>query len=187
MCAADELSPKGFRTVIDIDLVGTYTLSSAGLQYLKKSKNPLIVNITATLQYKATPFQIHASAAKAGIDVVTQTLGIEWGSKYGIRVVGVAPGPIAGTEGGPTGRVFGGALKTTTVADQIPIARWGETHDIGHAVLYLATAGSYVNATNLVVDGGQWHGSTEQFRKYDKMLSMINASMRKKKAKKAKL
>ena len=47
------------------------------------------------------------------------------GSKYGIRVVGVAPGPIAGTEGGPTGRVFGGALKTTTVADQIPIARWG--------------------------------------------------------------
>ena len=62
----EELSPKGFRTVIDIDLVGTYNLSSAGLQYLKKSKNPLIVNITATLQYKATPFQIHASAAKAG-------------------------------------------------------------------------------------------------------------------------
>merc|ERR1719493_49068 len=162
-------------------------MCQAAREALAASKRGVIINISANLQHKATPFQIHAAAAKAGIDVITQTLGVEWASKYGIRVVGVAPGPIAGTEGGPTGRVFGGALKNMKPADIIPVPRWGETHDIGYAVLYLATVGSYVNATNLVVDGGQWHGSTEQFRKYDKMLSMINASMRKKKAKKAKL
>merc|ERR1711879_522560 len=102
MCAAEDLTPKGFQTVIDIDLVGTFNLSKACLQYLKNSSDPSIVNITATLQYKALPFQVHAAAAKAGIDVMTQTLGTEWGSKFNIRVNGVAPGPIAGTEGGPT-------------------------------------------------------------------------------------
>merc|ERR1719478_606214 len=66
----------------------------------------VIVNITATLQDQATPFQGHAAAAKAGIDVLTNTLGVEW-AEYGIRTIGLAPGGIAGTVGGPGGRVFG--------------------------------------------------------------------------------
>ena len=47
----------------------------------------------------ATRFQFHAAAAKAGIDVATNTLGVEW-AEHGIRVVGIAPGGIAGTVGG---------------------------------------------------------------------------------------
>ncbi len=53
-----------------------------------------------------TPFQMHAASAKAGIDVMTNTMGVEW-AEYGIRTIGLAPGGIAGTVGGPGGRVFG--------------------------------------------------------------------------------
>uniref|UniRef100_A0A7S3Z5B8 2,4-dienoyl-CoA reductase [(3E)-enoyl-CoA-producing] n=4 Tax=Lotharella globosa TaxID=91324 RepID=A0A7S3Z5B8_9EUKA len=174
MCAAEDLLSKGFETVVGIDLQGTFNVSRACLPALKKSKRGLIINISATLQYKAAPFQIHAAAAKAGIDVVTQTLGVEWGSEYGIRCVGIAPGPIAGTTGGPTGRVFGNFLKGQDVKDIVPIGRWGETDDIGLTALFLATpAGSYINATTIVVDGGQWHDASRMYRMASPFLKAI--------------
>jgi NAD(P)-dependent dehydrogenase (short-subunit alcohol dehydrogenase family) len=84
-------------------------MSRAVLPFMKKTAptdGGCIINITATLQDRATPFQLHAAAAKAGIDVATNTVGVEWG-EYGIRAIGIAPGGIAGTVGGPGGRVFG--------------------------------------------------------------------------------
>lgn len=104
MVSAEKLTPNGLATVLGIDLQGCFNMSKACLPYLKKSgsetASACIINITATLQYKATPFQFHAAAAKAGIDVLTNTLGVEW-AQYGIRCVGIAPGPISGTVGGP--------------------------------------------------------------------------------------
>ena len=130
MCAAEELTPTAFRTVVDIDLQGTYNMCSAALGALSGERerpatagSPLIINISATLHYKALPFQAHACAAKAGIDALTRTLGLEYGAEHGVRVVGIAPGPIAGTEGGPTGRVFGAAIAGQAVKDLVPLAR----------------------------------------------------------------
>ena len=57
-----------------------------------------MINISATLPYLGTMGQAHASAAKAGVDSLTRTLAVEWG-RHGIRVNGIAPGPIDGTEG----------------------------------------------------------------------------------------
>lgn len=71
-------------------------MSKAAFSDLKMSGDALILNITATLHYGATWFQMHASAAKAAIDAITKTLALEWG-EYRIRVNGIAPGPIAGT------------------------------------------------------------------------------------------
>lgn len=51
----------------------------------------VVLNISATLHYGATWFQAHASAAKAAVDSLTRSLGLEWGA-YGVRVVGIAPG-----------------------------------------------------------------------------------------------
>ena len=56
------------------------------------------LNISATLHYAARMLQVHASAAKAAVDAITRTLAVEWGP-LGVRVVGIAPGPIDGTEG----------------------------------------------------------------------------------------
>eukprot|EP00127_Corallochytrium_limacisporum_P006752 Clim_evm22s235 gene=Clim_evmTU22s235 len=156
---ADKLSQGGFKRVLDIDLVGSFNMSKAAHEALKTSGNGVIINITATLQYKATPFQLHAASAKAGIDVMTQTLAIEWGGDN-IRVVGIAPGPIANTEGGPGGRVFGMGSGPMAALMQAALPGTGEVYDIGNTALFLATpAARFITGTTIVVDGGHWHGS----------------------------
>ena len=97
ICLAENLSPNGFGTVVDIDLKGTFNVSRAALPHLK-AQGGSVINISATLPYLGTIGQAHASAAKAGVDSLTRTLAVEWGP-HGIRVNGIAPGPIEGTEG----------------------------------------------------------------------------------------
>lgn len=172
-CAAEDLSAGGFKTVNEIDVQGCFNMCKACLPFLKKTgetspAGSLIINITATLQYHGTPFQVHAASAKAGIDVITNTLGVEWG-EYGIRVVGIAPGPIEGTEGGPTGRVFGGLLgndrSRQAIQKVVPLGRFGTVRDIANAALFLASeAGAFITAETLVVDGGQWHGTSMMYQ-----------------------
>eukprot|EP00924_Labyrinthula_sp_SR-Ha-C_P016809 maker-scaffold_6-snap-gene-15.20-mRNA-1 protein AED:0.01 eAED:0.01 QI:135/1/1/1/1/1/3/233/289 len=169
MVSSENLSLNAFRTVLDIDLLGTFNMSKAALGFMKKNEKSLIVNISATLHYTATPFQMHASAAKAGVDALTNVLAVEWGD-YGIRVVGIAPGPIEGTVGGPTGRVFG--QKKQAFSEKIlPVGRFGKVEDIAHMVLYLSSeAGEFISGTSIVVDGGCWHGSMPQYRLMKKMV-----------------
>ena len=152
LCAADQLSPNGFGTVVDIDTKGTFNVCRAAFEELKKSRGQ-IINISATLHYLATPMQIHVSAAKAGVDAITRNLSVEWG-RHGIRVNGIAPGPIEDTEG--MKRLVPDAVKAM-IAKKIPIGRFGRIADIENAALFLASDGaSYINGVTLVVDGGQW-------------------------------
>ena len=152
LCAADQLSANGFGTVVDIDTKGTFNVSRAAFDALKESKGQ-IINISATLHYLATPFQIHVSAAKAGVDAITRNLSVEWG-RHGIRVNGIAPGPIEDTEG--MKRLLVPELKDK-IMRKIPVGRFGQIADIENAALFLASdAASYVNGVTLVVDGGSW-------------------------------
>jgi peroxisomal 2,4-dienoyl-CoA reductase len=152
LCKAEELSANGFGTVLDIDAKGTFNVCRAAFEELKKSKGQ-ILNISATLHYLATPMQIHVSAAKAGVDAITRNLSVEWG-RYGIRVNGIAPGPIEDTEG--MRRLLPEALKEK-LTRRIPLQRFGRIKDIENAALFLTSdAASYINGVTLVVDGGQW-------------------------------
>lgn len=152
LCKANELSPNGFGTVVDIDTKGTFNVCRAAFEELKKSKGQ-ILNISATLHYLATPMQIHVSAAKAGVDAITRNLSVEWG-RYGIRVNGIAPGPIEDTEG--MKRLLVPELREMLVK-RIPLQRFGRIEDIENAALFLTSdAASYINGVTLVVDGGQW-------------------------------
>ena len=152
LCAANELSPNGFGTVVDIDTKGTFNVCRAAFEELKKTKGQ-ILNISATLHYLATPMQIHVSAAKAGVDAITRNLSAEWG-RYGIRVNGIAPGPIEDTEG--MKRLLMPELKEK-LTRKIPLGRFGRIADIENAALFLASdAASYINGVTLVVDGGSW-------------------------------
>ncbi|MBA2321122.1 MAG: SDR family oxidoreductase, partial [Deltaproteobacteria bacterium] len=115
-----------------------------------------ITAISATLHYTGTPLQIHASAAKAGVDALVRNLAVEWGPA-GIRVNAVAPGPIAGTEG--VSRLAPADLEGKLTA-RIPLGRFGAIEEIANAVLFLASpASSYTTGAVLVVDGGQWLAS----------------------------
>jgi len=152
LCAANELSANGFGTVVDIDTKGTFNVCRAAFEELKKSQGQ-ILNISATLHYLATPMQIHVSAAKAGVDAITRNLSVEWG-RHGIRVNGIAPGPIEDTEG--MKRLLPEPLKEK-ITRKIPLGRFGKIKDIENAALFLCSdAASYINGVTLVVDGGQW-------------------------------
>ena len=152
LCAANELSPNGFGTVIDIDTKGTFNTCRAAFEALRSSRGQ-IINISATLHYLATPMQIHVSAAKAAVDAVTRNLSVEWGM-HGIRVNGIAPGPIEDTEG--MKRLLLPELRDK-LAKRIPLGRFGRIEDIRNAALFLASdAASYINGVTLVVDGGAW-------------------------------
>ena len=97
--------------------------------------------------------QLHVSAAKAGVDALTRNLAVEWG-RYGIRVNGIAPGPIEDTEG--MKRLVPGPVKEK-LKKNIPLGRFGRISDIEKAALFLCSdAASFINGATLVVDGGQW-------------------------------
>lgn len=156
LCEASELSPNGFGTVVDIDTKGTFNVARAAFEELKKSKGQ-IINISATLHYAATPMQIHVSAAKAGVDAITRNLAVEWG-KYGIRVNGIAPGPIEDTEG--MKRLVPEPVKEKLLR-KVPLGRFGRIKDIENAAIFLCSdAADFISGVTLVVDGGHWLNGT---------------------------
>ena len=152
LCKAEELSPNGFGTVVDIDLKGTFNVCRAAFAQLKEHQGQ-ILNISATLHYLGTPMQLHVSAAKAGVDALTRNLAVEWG-RYGIRVNGIAPGPIEDTEG--MKRLVPEPIKDR-LRKGIPLGRFGRIADIEKAAVFLCSdAASFINGEVIVVDGGQW-------------------------------
>jgi 2,4-dienoyl-CoA reductase [(3E)-enoyl-CoA-producing], peroxisomal len=153
LCAAEDLSAKAFKTVVEIDLIGTFNTCRAAFDALKACGHSSILNISATLHYAAVTYQSHAAAAKAGVDSLTRSLANEWG-KYGIRVNGVAPGPIAETEGlsrlAPEGY-------NEMIAEMLPVRRIGQKSDIATACVFLASpASGFITGVVIVSDGGEW-------------------------------
>eukprot|EP00878_Enallax_costatus_P006580 GHUV01006898.1.p1 GENE.GHUV01006898.1~~GHUV01006898.1.p1 ORF type:complete len:244 (+),score=87.53 GHUV01006898.1:188-919(+) len=136
---AAELSQGGFRTVMEIDAVGTFTMSKAAFQALSQNSESVIINISATLHYGATWYQVHASAAKAAVDSITRSLALEWG-EYGVRVNGVAPGPIRGTAGMSKLAPGEEGAMEEVVSSAVPLGRMGEKTDIALACVYLASS-----------------------------------------------
>jgi peroxisomal 2,4-dienoyl-CoA reductase len=152
LCPAEQLSPNGFGTVVDIDLKGTFNVCRAAFEQLKKHRGQ-ILNISATLHYLGTPYQLHVSAAKAGVDALTRNLAVEWGA-HGIRVNAIAPGPIEDTEG--MMRLVPPAIKER-LRRKIPLGRFGLIRDIEQCAVFICSdAASFINGTVIVVDGGHW-------------------------------
>jgi peroxisomal 2,4-dienoyl-CoA reductase len=142
------LSYNGFKAVVDIDLLGTYNVSKAAFEAWLKDHGGNIVNITAPYEAVGVALQAHVAAAKSGVDSLTRTCAVEWGS-LGIRVNAVAPGGIADTEG--TARFQG---VSPGGESRIPLRRLGTKQEIADAVLFLVSdAASYVSGVVICVDG----------------------------------
>jgi len=151
LAPAKTLSANGFKTVVDIDLLGTFNVFRASHPYLVKPGASLIA-ITAAQAVKPIRDQIHACAAKAGVNMVTKCLAMEWGAE-GIRVNAIAPGPIADTEGVRRLMPEGDALADYTAG--IPLGRFGEKRDIAELSIFLSTpAASYITGAIIDCDGG---------------------------------
>lgn len=148
---ARDLSPNGFKAVVDIDLLGTFNVMKAAYPHMRRPGGSLI-NISAPQAQVAMAHQVHVCAAKAGVDMVTRCLAIEWGPE-GLRVNGVIPGPIANTEG--MERLAPTPEARQLVTEGVPMRRFGSPEDVARACLFLGSAAaSYVNGAVLAADGG---------------------------------
>ncbi|KAJ5191796.1 Peroxisomal 2-4-dienoyl-CoA reductase [Penicillium cinerascens] len=174
LASIEQLSVNAFKSVMDIDVLGSYNTLKATLPYLMESgkKHRMdsetltpypggtggrIIFISATLHYRGNPFQAHVSVAKAGIDSLSNAVAIEYGPR-GVTSNIISPGPIAQTEG--LERLLPSDAKAAYTKAQ-PLGRFGHVRDIADATVYLfSDAGSYVTGQTLVVDGANWRTSS---------------------------
>ncbi|KAI1619520.1 2,4-dienoyl-CoA reductase, variant [Exophiala viscosa] len=170
-----QLSPNAFKTVMDIDVMGSYNVTKVALPHLVASAKKhnststlpksasagpggRIIYVSATIHYTGLPMQTHVAVAKAGIDALSANVAIEYGP-LGLTSNIIAPGPIAGTEG--MDRLSKKHFSGDSPGKKIPVGRWGLVKEIADATVYLfSDAANYVTGDKLVVDGGSWHTSS---------------------------
>ena len=148
-----ETLPLGeFDEAISVMLSGAfYCCQAAGRQMLAQGGG-VIVNVASTSGYQHVEGQVAYSVAKAGLIMLTQALGVEW-AKRGVRVVGIAPGPVR-TEMVQKG-LDEGTTRLEVYERRIPMRRLGTVEEIAEAVFWLASdEAAYVVAETLRIDGG---------------------------------
>src|SRR5437868_9177206 len=146
------MSANGFKAVVDIDLLGTFNTCRAVFEHLRRP-GASIVNISAMQAFTPMPMQAHVCAAKAGVDMLTKCLAIEWGPQ-GVRVNSIAPGAVDDTEGmrrlAPTPEI----RKQFTRG--IPLQRFATKDEIADAAVFLSSdAAKFITGAVVVCDGGQ--------------------------------
>ena len=166
LAPAEAISAKGFRTVTELNIQGTWNMTyavatkawipGAGGEAAGSDSGGKVISITLS-PHNGMPGMVHSGAARAAVENMMRTLSIEW-SRFGIRCVAVAPGQIA-TE----------TLKTKypkqmvdNLASTIPLGRLGEPEEVAWLVAYLASpAGDFFSGTTVTVDGARdnWFGS----------------------------
>ena len=151
----EDLSPKGFDAIANIVFRGSFFVTlEAGKRWLAEGKHASVVSILTTWIWRGGPFTVPSAMSKAGLNVMTQSLAVEWGGR-GIRLNAIAPGPFP-TEGAwarlnPSASVGGGETPDPT----IPLGRNGEMRELANLAVYLLHPGSaYVNGQTIAIDGG---------------------------------
>jgi NAD(P)-dependent dehydrogenase (short-subunit alcohol dehydrogenase family) len=173
VCPSEELSPNGFKSVVDIVLLGTFYCTRFAFEALRESKGA-ILNIIASYAWSGEPAAVHSASAKAGVLAMTRTLAAEWG-RFGIRSNAIAPGPIH-TEGTDKNLWSVVGDLEEEARKLVPLGRLGEPDDVARAALWLCSQdANWISGATLAVDGAQWlHGGTLNFRDaYERVRAMM--------------
>lgn len=157
ICKAEDLSPNGWRAVVDIVLNGTFFCSrAAGREMIAQGRGGNILSILATYAWNGGPGTVHSAAAKAGVLALTRTLAVEWGP-HKIRVNAIAPGAVR-TEGAGS-KLWASPESQQKLVTRIPVGRMGNPEEIAQAAAYLVSPyAEYINGEALTMDGGAWLG-----------------------------
>jgi NAD(P)-dependent dehydrogenase (short-subunit alcohol dehydrogenase family) len=157
VCKAEDLSPNGWRVVVDIVLNGSFYCSrAAGREMIAQGHGGKILSVLATYAWTGGPGTVHSAAAKAGVLAMTRTLAVEW-ARHKIRVNALTPGAVQ-TEGA-SGALWGNPEAARKLLANIPVGRLGDPQEIAHAAAYLVSPyADYINGANLTLDGGAWLG-----------------------------
>lgn len=158
----NDMSANAFRTVVEIDLIGTMHVMKASHAFLRKP-GASVISISAPQGYQASEAQSHVGAAKAGVDQITRVLALEWGGD-GIRINSVVPGFIQDTEGmkrlSPTSEFDDQSEELT------PLKRLGHKQDVANMCLMLSSElASFITGQVVEVDGGLYLRGSSLFGK----------------------
>ena len=162
MSPAEDITPKGFRTVVRLNVEGTWLMTHAVATKAMmggggfEPRGGKIVNVTLS-PHHGLPGMAHSSAARAAVENLTRVLSIEW-ARFGIRLTALAAGHF-GTE---TLRTKYPKQVVEGVAGTVPLGRLGTEEEFAWLVAYLATpAGDYFSGAVLTLDGARdnWFGS----------------------------
>ena len=149
---SEVLSEADWETVIDTDLSGVFKCSQAAFSDLEKAKGATIVNVGSIAGSVGIAGRAGYTAAKAGLEGLTRTLGLEWADRD-IRVNAVAPGWTR-TEM-VAGGIKDGRLSEAALTSRIPQKRLAEPSEIAKVVLFLMSSdSSYITGQTITVDGG---------------------------------
>lgn len=155
ICKAEDLSPNGWRAVVDIVLNGTfYCTRAAGKEMIASGRGGKILSVLASYAWTGGPGTVHSAAAKAGVLAMTRTLAVEW-AKHKIRINAITPGPVE-TEGAGS-KLWGTPEARAKMLADIPVGRMGSREEIACGASFLVSPyADYINGENLTMDGGGW-------------------------------
>ncbi|MGY0489011.1 SDR family oxidoreductase [Streptomyces sp. WG-D5] len=152
---AEELSPNGWRAVVDITLNGTYFMTREfGRRHLAAGTPGSVIAVGASYAWTGGPGYAHSAAAKAGVKNLVETLAVEWGP-YGIQVNGLVPGLMPHED--MTSDIRDHLDRADDPAARQPALRVGAPRELGWAATFLASPyARFVSGHTLVVDGANW-------------------------------
>jgi NAD(P)-dependent dehydrogenase (short-subunit alcohol dehydrogenase family) len=150
----EDLSSRGFDAIANIVFRGSFFVTQeCGKRWLKEGKHASVISILTTWVWHGGPFTVPSAMSKAGLNVMTQSLAVEWGNR-GIRFNAIAPGPFP-TEGAWARLNPGAGTESEKSDPTIPLNRNGEMRELANLAVYLLDPGSaYVNGQTIAIDGG---------------------------------
>lgn len=156
LAPAESISPKGFRTVIDLNVNGTWLMThAAATKAFIPQESGKVISVTLS-PHNGMPAMVHSGAARAAVENMMRTLAVEW-ARFNIKTCSLAAGQFA-TETLLT--KYPKAL-VDQVARSIPLQRTGRAEEIAWMVAYLASpAGDFISGTTITIDGARdnWAG-----------------------------
>ncbi|MEU8827518.1 SDR family oxidoreductase [Streptomyces sp. NPDC048636] len=163
---AEELSPGGWKAVVDIVLNGTFHCTRAAARHMLPAGRGAVLNVIASYAWHGHPGTVHSAAAKGGVLAMTRTLAVEWGGR-GVRLNCIAPGPTE--TDGASAALWPTETARARVRGSVPADRFTTPEEVAETAAFLISdRAAYVTGDVLVVDGGQWLGkaiyTTEQDR-----------------------
>lgn len=155
LAASEDLTPGGFKAIIDIVLHGSFNCTHCFGNYLidNDRKGNILSIVTTYAEDTGSAFVLPSACAKSGVLTMTRSLAYEWAT-YGIRLNAIAPGPFP-TEGAWTRLVPDESFEEKFLS-KIPAGRYGEPEELANLAAFLMSDMSpYLTGDCITIDGGE--------------------------------